>query len=414
MAASLVGRAQEPSRMTNFLRALRLAWRYRTAYFLSLVFALAGAAVFSGSLGAVFPVMKVLFDKKTLQEWMAEKVADQERVVRELEGPADPKKLVDDPPPGAQNRRPKAAAAAELGRELPQLDLQRAKLQLAWFQRAEGLVARFVPRDRYQTLVLVVGLWMAGLVLKGVFTFCNETLVASVAERTMRDLRNRFYQHTVRMDLASFTDQGTSELLARFTKEMGAVAGGIETMLGKVVCEPFRAMACVALACWLNWRLTLLVVGLVPLAIFSVAILGRQLKRAARKSLGSMSAIYRILQETFQGIKLVKAFTMEAYERRRFYAETHDVYRRGMKIAMLEALATPVMEIAGVGAVIVALLEGAYLVINQTTHILGVRLAGAPMNPESLMLLYVFLAGVTDPVRKLSNVYGRIQRASAA
>ena len=81
--------------MTNFLRASRLAWRYRTAYFLSLVFALAGAAVFSGSLGAIFPVIKGLFDKKTLQEWIAEKVADQENAVTELDKRADPKKPFD-------------------------------------------------------------------------------------------------------------------------------------------------------------------------------------------------------------------------------------------------------------------------------------------------------------------------------
>jgi ABC-type multidrug transport system fused ATPase/permease subunit len=131
-----------------------------------------------------------------------------------------------------------------------------------------------------------------------------------------------------------------------------------------------------------------------------------------------MSSIYRILQEGLQGIKIVKAFTAEPHERRRFFQETKNYFHKAMRIVRLEALTSPVTELVGVCAIAIAVLLGAFLVLGDTeydrTHVLGIRMADAPMDPEGLALLYTLLAGVSDPVRKLSNVYGRMQRAAAA
>ena len=73
------------------------------------------------------------------------------------------------------------------------------------------------------------------------------------------------------------------------------------------------------MAFWLNWRLTLLALVLVPVSAATTYRAGKIMKRAVRRSLESMSNIYKILQESSSGIKVVKAFTMERYERRRFF-----------------------------------------------------------------------------------------------
>ena len=68
------------------------------------------------------------------------------------------------------------------------------------------------------------------------------------------------------------------------------------------------------------------------------------MKRAVRRSLESMSTIYKILQESFQGIKVVKAFTMERVERRRFFVETKNLYKKSVRVAMIDAMSDPVLE----------------------------------------------------------------------
>jgi ABC-type multidrug transport system fused ATPase/permease subunit len=402
--------------MTNFYRVLHFAWPYRARFLLSLLCAFGVALLWGGNLSAVYPVLKVLFHEQSIPQWVRQEASRQSDAVRQLERTI---RLYEAAPEHyrAHHAGPDLdAELAEIRTELAglRIRLKQQQWQLAGTLSLRELVRRFVPESRYKTLVLVLALTIGGMAVSGLLRFFNEWLVGGVTQLAIFDLRNQFYRHTLRMDLSSFTERGSAELMARFTNDVENIAVGVETLLGKVIREPLRAIFCLVFACLVNWRLTLLVIGLVPLAVLLMSSIGRTMRRATKRYLESMSLLYRILQESFQGIKTVKAFTMEPYERHRFFQEAKGYYQKSMRIIRLEAIASPTMELIGVLTISVALLSGAYLVISQSTHLLGVRMASVPMSPESLTLLYAFLAGVSDPVRKLSNVYGRVQRAVAA
>jgi ABC-type multidrug transport system fused ATPase/permease subunit len=137
-----------------------------------------------------------------------------------------------------------------------------------------------------------------------------------------------------------------------------------------------------------------------------------------RRSLESMSNIYKILQECFQGIKVVKAYTMERRERRRFFLETKRLYKKSVKVAKIDAMSDPVLEILSITTVVIALLSGSYLVLYHTKFLnLGLfklQLASQTMMIEDVLTLYAMLAAMSDPIRKLANVHSKIQRAAAA
>jgi ATP-binding cassette subfamily B protein/subfamily B ATP-binding cassette protein MsbA len=80
----------------------------------------------------------------------------------------------------------------------------------------------------------------------------------------------------------------------------------------------------------------------------------------------------------------------------------------------LEAFVRPTIELMGITTISVAVLGGAYLVLNQQTHILGITVASRPLSASAAMLFFSLMAGISDPARKLSGVVGRLQRASAA
>jgi ATP-binding cassette subfamily B protein/subfamily B ATP-binding cassette protein MsbA len=85
-----------------------------------------------------------------------------------------------------------------------------------------------------------------------------------------------------------------------------------------------------------------------------------------------------------------------------------------MIVVNLDALSGPIIEVLGVGAVALALLAGAYLVLSHQPILLGIRMAERPLEAESLLQLYVLLAAIADPIRKLSSVYTKIQSGAAA
>ena len=173
-------------------------------------------------------------------------------------------------------------------------------------------------------------------------------------------------------------------------------------------------IACLIGAAWICWKLLVLSLVIAPLSFYLISRLTKSAKRANRRAMEKMSSMFSILVETFSGIKVVKAFTMERYERRRFHEIGKQCLRHGMRIAMLDSLINPITEIMGIFIVCVAILAGAYLVLNQQTHLLGVRMSDRPLTMSGLLIFYGFLAGVSDPVRKVSEVYSRLQRAAAA
>jgi ATP-binding cassette subfamily B protein/subfamily B ATP-binding cassette protein MsbA len=99
---------------------------------------------------------------------------------------------------------------------------------------------------------------------------------------------------------------------------------------------------------------------------------------------------------------------MEEHERARFRETTRDLLHKRQRVAVYLGLVRPVAEIMGAGIIAVAVLAGAYLVLHRQTHLFGIRISDRPLSPTALMLFFGMLAGVADPARKLSGIWGTI------
>lgn len=402
--------------MKNFVRTLRYAWTYRGRLGVSIACAFMAAAFWSVNFTAVYPILKILSDERTLQDWVEERIQATQKEIDKWQASVDhyqkeSKDLEEKPASPARSKRERDLAS-DLAKYQSKLDSETTALYR--YQVAKKYIFLFFPHDRFQSLMWVVVMVVIAVAVKGFFEFWQESLVGSAVNLSLFDLRNQFYRKVIHLDVRNFSDTGTGELMARFTNDMELVGVGLKTLFGKVIAEPLKALGCVILACWISWQLTFMFLILVPIALFILTKVGRMMKRATRRLLERMSNIYKILQETFQGIRVVKAFTMEPYERRRFYSATKDYYHKAMMVVNIDALAGPIVEILGVVAVALALLAGAYLVLQHETHLFGIRMTSQPLEVESLLQLYVMLAAIADPVRKLSSVYTKLQSGTAA
>ena len=139
------------------------------------------------------------------------------------------------------------------------------------------------------------------------------------------------------------------------------------------------------------------------------------LKRANRRAMEEMAQIYNTLEETFRGIKIVKAFTNEPHERRRFHDRSKEYYRKAMKIARYDSLSHPMTEmhghphhLPGAAGRGLAGAQGRNLAAGHPHD----RAAAGPR--ARCWLFYGFLAGMADPVRKFSDIFSRLQCGVAA
>lgn len=402
--------------MKNFLRALKLALQYRNRLILSVVFALCAAVLWGLNFSAVYPVLKVLGSNMNLQQWVDQRIESIEIEInnkdKEIDELKDHQSKVETWPETDTKENEAHRTRDRLDRAEKYLSDSRTR---QWrFQQLKHHVIRYLPTGRFNTLALILGIVVLGVAVKGVFEFFQEYLVGWVTNRTILDFRNQFFRSAIHQDMRQVQEGGSADLMSRFTNDMEMTGNGMKILFGRVIAEPLRAFACVVIACWISWQLTILFILIVPVAVIIMTSASKKMKKASRKLLDKMGNIYRILQETFQGLRIVKAFTMEPYERRRFHEASKDYAEKQMRVVRIDALTGPMVELTGVFAVCVALLAGAYLVLNNEKRLFGIQLTSNSMETETLLWLYAQLIGMADPVRKLSSVYTKLQSAAAA
>jgi ATP-binding cassette subfamily B protein/subfamily B ATP-binding cassette protein MsbA len=404
--------------MRNFLRILKYSWPYRYRLLASIVCALMVAALWSLNLSAIYPVLKILSTDKNLQQWTDSQIASYQA---QLDDPARLKRLAEiketlkdlEQNPDQINAQTRERKATE---ELAKLEGERSNLA-TWVYRYQWLKAKVMPHlpeDRFQTFVWILGLVILGLMLKGVFEFMHDSLVGSVTNHTLFDLRNGFFRRALHQDVRQLASTGTAELMARFTNDTEQVGTGLKVVFGRMVGEPLKAVACFVVACCISWQLTLVFLLIVPLTIVCVVRVSKMMRKAARKVLERMSAMYKGVRETFDGVRVVKGFTREPHQRRRFREANRDFLRKAMRMIYIDAATGPIVEVLGVIAIGLALASGTFLVVTGSTHLFGLRMTSQPMDFETLLQLYAFLAATADPVRRLTSVYTKIQVAEAA
>ena len=395
--------------MNHFGRVIRLALRRRFTFVLSLITAVFVGVLWGGNIATVFPFLNVALKNQSLRQWVDGEITTSQKTIQECQAEI-----------GSLETKLKNVSSDDQQKIRYQLDKVQAQLvteqrAVDYYQWLRPYIYRYTPQTALMTVLLFVGVLLAGTLLKDFFFISNSILVARLAQLAEFDLRKQFYRRTLRMDLATFNDEGTSDLMSRFTHDMNQLAIGLIALFGKLVREPLKAIACLAFAAMICWRLLILSLIVAPLAAWAINWLAKMLKRSNRRAMEEMAQLYTRLEETFRGIKVVKAFTNERYERWRFHQSSKEYYKKAMKIARYSALSHPITEMMGILTICLAVLAGAYLVLGPSkTHLLGIRMCDRPMSPELLLTFFAALAGSADPLRKLSDIFTRLQRASAA
>jgi ATP-binding cassette subfamily B protein/subfamily B ATP-binding cassette protein MsbA len=396
----------------NFGRVVRMAIRYKFTFAASVVSALVVAALWGGIICSVYPAVEVIFKNKSMQQWIDAKIAESQATVaaksadlKRLRGQLAAADKGDD-----KNRR------WNLRKDIDATEDERvaADRRLRAAEIAKPYIETYLPHDPFHTLLLITLLLVVGTVVKDLFLVANNLLVARLSQRTVFDLRKLFYRRTLRMDLATFSEDGTADLMSRFTNDMSQVAGGLDSLFGKLIREPLKMFACLIGAALFSWRLLLLTLIVMPAAAFSIRWLAKMLKRANRRAMEEMAVIYTTLEETFRSVKIVKAFTNEPQERKRFHDNNKRYYHRAMRIARYDSLSHPMTEVLGIVTISLVMIVGGWLIFSPEPRLWRIDMSAWAIGQGAMLTFFAMLAGMADPLRKMSDIFSNLQGGFAA
>ena len=275
-----------------------------------------------------------------------------------------------------------------------------AEAFIAWLVKP-AMDEIFLKHD--ETMLRIIPLALLGAyLLKGAGRFGQSYLMASVGERVIARIRRELYAHIQSMPLAFFASLHSAELMTRVVTDVNRLARLSSTVLVMAVRHVGTIAALLIVMFLREWVLALIAIAVFPLVGVAVRTIGRKLYKINRRTQQKIAELNVVLQESFTGTKIVKAFGREGLEQERFNSVNDRLLGLALKDRRIDEMAEPLMEVLGALAIMGALWYGGYRVISG---------ALTPGEFFSFTAAVVLLYG---PVRQLSRMVNTVQQSIAS
>ncbi|MEQ8668729.1 MAG: lipid A export permease/ATP-binding protein MsbA [Rhodospirillales bacterium] len=256
--------------------------------------------------------------------------------------------------------------------------------------------------DRNEHMLMPVGLAVFGVfVVKGLANYGQATLMAYVGLRIVTDNQNRLFDKLSRMDVKFFQDSNTGGLISRFLVDINQMRGAVSNAWVSLGKDTLTLIGLIGVTFYQDWQLALIAFFVFPVALLPIVKLGKRMRKVSANTQREMGLFTTLLEQTIQGIRVVKAYSMEAYERARVGEIVERVFALNMKAERTRALSSPIMETLGGFAVGVVVFYGGYRVIGGETD------AGSFFSFITALLL------AYEPMKRLANLNAALQQGLA-
>jgi ATP-binding cassette, subfamily B, bacterial MsbA len=260
----------------------------------------------------------------------------------------------------------------------------------------------FLTGDPLRSLTRICLVILVVFMLKNMFDYLQNVLTVWVEQAVVRDLRRELYGHLHDLSLSFFHTRRTGALLSRLTNDISLVRGALAAGFSNVLKSVLLLTVCLFWIFWTSWRLALLSLIVIPPSLFLIVWLGKKLRRRSTITQERMADLNAILSETLGGMRVVKAFSMEEFEKRRFAASANDYFRAFVKQQRIGAIAGPVSEYLGVVAATTVLWYGGHEILLQRA-----------LEPQQFFIFLFAMLQLMSPLKSLSNVNATLQEGLA-
>ena len=258
-----------------------------------------------------------------------------------------------------------------------------------------------VARDR-EMLYLLPGVIIGLALVSGIAGYFEAVNMEVIGHRMVANLQRLMYRGMIWSDLQFFHDNSVGRLISRFINDAGLLRFSVAKALTGLVKDSLLVVFLVTILLVHNWVLALLTVVVFPLALYPIVRIGKRMRKISRNTQVETGELTTLLDETFQGARHVKAYTMEEQETARATRAIERIFDLTRKAARVQAISRPLMETLGGIALALAILYGGSQVIEGT------------MTTGELASFLAALLAAYKPMKNIANLNATLQQGLAA
>ena len=238
--------------------------------------------------------------------------------------------------------------------------------------------------------------------IRGLSSFLSVFALESVAARVVQDLRQDMFGRLMRIPAPAYDNVSSGALISKVTFDAQQVTDAATHAVTAIVRDSTAVIGLLGWMLWIDWKLTLIALATAPAVIAIVVYFSRRLRRMSHGLQRTMGDVTHVLQESIEGHKVVKVFSGQAYETRRFADAAHRVRRFQVKFAAAAAATAPIAQMITAIALAIILLLSAR------------RFAAGVLTISDFVSFFTAMALLFSPLKRLTSVNARVQKGIAA
>lgn len=249
--------------------------------------------------------------------------------------------------------------------------------------------------------------WVLGAIVlvtsaRSLFLYLHTVTTNRIVLRMTTDLQQRAFSHLMHADFSRLSREAPGRLMSRLTNDMSYVETAMIATINTAVRDTFSIVVLVATMIWLDWAMSLVVLGVYPLAAAPIMMISERLRRVAKRTQSELGGVTSELAEKLSAARLIKTFRLEDYASSRVNAAFEEVYKLRLKAVRTRARLDPMLEAFG-GLAIAGVIAFAYWRIAS-----GISTVGDFMGFVTALLM------ASQPIRAIGNLAGRVQEGVSA
>ncbi len=266
----------------------------------------------------------------------------------------------------------------------------------------KDIVDEVLAEKNIQMLYWVIAAILVIFLIRGVTTFGNRYLMGYIGQRVVTDLRKRLFAHLQRLSISYYDKRRTGEIMSNLTNDIGALQTAIVENFVSLIQEAAIFVGSFVSMIYLQWKLTVLCLVIVPMVSFIIKFFGKKLHQSGKNVQEKLADVTAMLQEVIQGVRIVRSFNRSDYEIQRFDDVNEANFKANVRTIRQSSQLTPFVEFFSAIAITVIIWYGGLSVID------GIMTSG------ELIAFLIYAINLANPTRRIAEAVGNIQKSLGA
>jgi subfamily B ATP-binding cassette protein MsbA len=266
----------------------------------------------------------------------------------------------------------------------------------------QNLVNTVLAKGSLNQLAQITLVLIGVFLIRAVFYYFQTYWLSYVGERIIVDLRTEIYQHLQLLSVRFYTDRRIGELISRLSSDVTVVRTALTNNIATVLSQTITFVGSLVLMLILNWQLTLFILILAPIVILSAAIFGARLRKLSTQVQDQLASSTAVAEEALNNIRIVKAFTREPFEVKRYAENVNMTFRATMRATVWRSAFGALVTFLGFASLALILWFGGREVL------LGRLTTG------SLIAFLVYGINIAASLGSFTTLYTQLQEAAGA